>query len=66
MIVAGICLIVAAAFWWRGNVDAVFVAATLGVVAWFISLRDRLRKLSIAADDVVEDESPEPGEQDEN
>ena len=44
VIVAGLCLIVAAILAARGNYDWTFVAATLSVVAWFISLRDRLRK----------------------
>lgn len=51
IIVSGLCLIVAAAFLWRANFDVAFVAATLGVVAWFLSIRDRLRKTMIAAGD---------------
>lgn len=45
------CLLVAAAFYLRGNIDATFVAATLGVVAWFISLRNRLRQEATIADE---------------
>lgn len=40
---------IAATFGWRANFDVAFVAATLGVVAWFFSLRDRLRKNVTAA-----------------
>ena len=42
--VAGLCLIAAAAFWWRGQMDAAFVAATLGVVAWFLEERRQVRR----------------------
>ena len=42
MLVAGLCLVIASIFWWGGHMDAAFVAATLGVVAWFVDLRDRL------------------------
>ena len=51
IIVSGLCLIVAAAFLWRANFDVAFVAATFGVVAWFLSIRDRLRKTMITAGD---------------
>lgn len=41
---ASIALLVAAACcWWLSLIDAAFVTATLGVVAWFLSLRNRLR-----------------------
>lgn len=51
-IVSILCLIVAAFFWLgRGNLDWTFVAATLGVVAWFLSLRNRLRSSNIERDD---------------
>ncbi|MBA3241492.1 MAG: hypothetical protein H0T60_09750 [Acidobacteria bacterium] len=42
--VAGICLLAAAAFWWRGFTDATFVAAALGVLAWFLNVRSQLRR----------------------
>ncbi len=46
-----LCLIAAASFWlWRGNFDATFIIATLGVVAWFLSLRNRLRSSNIEHD----------------
>ncbi len=47
-----LCLMAAASFWlWRGDFDWTFVAATLGVVAWFLSLRNRLRSSNIERDD---------------
>ena len=54
-IIAGINLIVAAAFLLRDNINAAFVAATLGLVAWFLGLRARLGK-NILAD---RNEAPE-------
>lgn len=44
-IVAGACLVVAALLWLFRGVDAAFVAATLGVVAWFWDQRNRFRSL---------------------
>lgn len=67
IIVSGLCLIIAALFLWRANVDAAFVAATLGVVAWFLSIRDRLRKTMITAGDHAPNgESNGSGDEDED
>lgn len=52
------CLIAAAAFLLTGQTDAAFVAATLGVVAWFINLRIRLNG-ERGAVDISESENPE-------
>ncbi|HVG33694.1 MAG TPA: hypothetical protein VM911_11455 [Pyrinomonadaceae bacterium] len=43
-IIAGACLIVAAVLLLQDNMNAAFVVATLGVVAWFLRLRGPLRK----------------------
>lgn len=67
IIASGLCLIAAALFLWRADLDAAFVAATLGVVAWFLNLRARLRKTIIAADDQTPDaESNDIEDQDED
>lgn len=67
IIVSGLCLIVAAAFLWRANFDVAFVAATLGVVAWFLSICDRLRKTMVAVSDHAPDtESNGSGDEDED
>ena len=55
IIVSGICLIVAAVFLWRAHLDGAFVVATLGEVAWFLSLRVRLRRTTITAGDQTAD-----------
>jgi hypothetical protein len=51
IIVSGMCLVVAAVFLWGAHLDGAFVAATLGVVAWFLGLRVRLRRTIIPAGD---------------
>jgi hypothetical protein len=56
MIVAGAALL------WRWNVEVAFVAATLGVVCWFLNLRNRLKKTIV---NEIE-ENTESGEEDEN
>ncbi|MFN2455115.1 MAG: hypothetical protein ABR577_12930 [Pyrinomonadaceae bacterium] len=52
IIVSVLCLMAAVLFWaLRDNLDATFVAAALGAVAWFLSLRNRLRRSVIEHDD---------------
>ena len=55
-IVAGVCLFLAAAVLLLGRMDAAFVVATLGVVAWFWNERNRLRPHGIEGDEGSEDE----------
>ena len=46
--VAGLlCALLAAALLWRGQTESAFVVAVLGVVAWFLGLRNRLRRAGI-------------------
>ena len=65
-IIAGINLIVAAAFLLRDNITVAFVAATLGIVAWFMGLRVRLGKSIATGSDEAQDEQNTGGEQDED
>jgi Flp pilus assembly protein TadB len=45
MAASGACMIVAAiALLWRWNLEVAFVAATLGIVCWFLNMRNRLKK----------------------
>src|SRR5437588_9771987 len=61
-VVAGLCLLIAIVLGWRNHLDATFVVATLGVVAWFLDQRNRLRARSIEAnaqqkeDEEIDDE----------
>ena len=50
-IISGLGIVVAAIFLWRDDMAAAFVSATLGVVAWFLGLRERLRKTIDAKDE---------------
>jgi len=66
-IIAGVCLIVAAVFLLRDNMNAAFVVATLGVVAWFLRLRGPLRKaLQDEANVRAAKEDNSSGDQDED
>jgi Flp pilus assembly protein TadB len=63
MIAAGACVIVACvAMVWRWNVEVAFVAATLGVVCWFLNMRNRLKKSIV--NEIKDDE--DAGEEDDN
>ncbi|HYO98756.1 MAG TPA: hypothetical protein VER76_00930 [Pyrinomonadaceae bacterium] len=64
-IVAGACLVVATALLLAARVDAAFVAATLGVVAWFWNERNRLRPAGIEADERFQEDDEEIEDADE-
>ena len=64
MIAAGLCMIVAAtALVWRWNVEVAFVAATLGAVCWFLSLRNRLKKTIVDEPEINRDEDSEDADE---
>ena len=50
MIVSGLCIAAAAFFLLRGNLDAAFVIATLGLVAWFLNYRLQMKAIITAED----------------
>lgn len=58
-IVAGACLLAAAALLLMSRMDAAFVVATLGVVAWFWNERNRLRPAGIEDDEESREEDEE-------
>lgn len=65
-IVAGLCLLAAATLLLLGRMDAAFVVATIGVVAWFWNERNRLRPHGIERDEKkVRDEEEEFEDRDE-
>ena len=64
-IIAGVFLIVAAAFLLRDNINVAFVAATLGLVAWFLGLRERLRKGIVTGRNEEQEGNKASGDQDE-
>lgn len=50
MIVSGICIVAAAFFLLRGELNTAFVIATLGIVAWFFNYRLQMKAIITAAD----------------
>ena len=56
LIVAGVCILVAAYFLWRRDFDTAFVIAALGAVAWFLNYRAQLKEITAAADALENDE----------
>jgi len=61
---SGACMIVAAtALLWKWNVEVAFVAATLGAVCWFLSLRNHLKKTIVNEVEEKEDSGEENEEQ---
>ena len=56
LIVAGVCILVAAYFLWRRDFDTAFVIAALGAVAWFLNYRAQLKEITTAADAPENDE----------
>ena len=53
LIVVGVCGLAAAYFAFKSDFDKVFIAATLGAVAWFLSYREILKSR-------INDEEEEP------
>jgi hypothetical protein len=56
MILAGVCITVAAFFLWRRNLDVAFVVAAVGLVAWFLNYRAQMKEI-IAAANLQQDRS---------
>ena len=50
IILSGVCILVAAFFLVRGDLNTAFVIATLGIVAWFLNYRIQLKSIVDAAD----------------
>jgi hypothetical protein len=50
MIVSGICIVAAAFFLLRGELNTAFVIAALGLVAWFLNYRIQMKAIITAAD----------------
>lgn len=60
LIVAGIAILLAAVFLWRGDFNSAFVVAAVGLVAWFLNYRSQLKEVTgeseIEKEDDIEDE----------
>lgn len=64
-VAAGVCLLIAAVALLLGRMDAAFVVATLGVVAWFWNERNRLSPQGIENRERFQDEDEEIEDADE-
>jgi len=63
-VLAGLCLVAAAVALWELQLNAAFVIATVGVLAWFLRYRSDLKESLIEkerpqADDLEEDSADE-------
>ena len=52
MALSGLGIVVAAVFLWRLEFDRAFIAAVLGMVAWFLNYRVQMTEITAAADKV--------------
>lgn len=43
IIISVLCLLVAAFYLWRGNLDATFIVAIIGIVAFFLNIRSNFK-----------------------
>ena len=59
MIVAAVCIVVAAFFLLRRDLNTAFVIAVLGLVAWFLNYRAQMKAIIVAADAEGDDEADE-------
>jgi uncharacterized membrane protein YedE/YeeE len=50
MVLAGLCIAVAAVFMFRGDFSAAFVVAAIGMIAWFLNYRSQMKAITEAAD----------------
>lgn len=51
MVLSGAGILIAAIFMWRREFDRAFVAAALGLVAWFLNYRAQMRAITAVADE---------------
>ena len=61
MILAGVCIAVAAVCMLRGDFNTAFVAAAVGMIFWFLNYRAQMKEV-IADADVEEDKQGDSNE----
>jgi uncharacterized membrane protein YedE/YeeE len=49
MVIAGLCIAVAAVFMFRGDFSAAFVVAAIGMIAWFLNYRSQMKDITETA-----------------
>jgi hypothetical protein len=57
--VSATCFAAAALLLWRQHLDAAFVIATIGALAWFLNYRSRLKEL--LPDELISEPDSAPG-----
>jgi hypothetical protein len=50
IIIAGLCIVIAALMALQGRLEAAFVIAALGIVAWFLNYRMQMKDVIAAAE----------------
>ena len=50
MALSGVGIVIAGIFLWRREFDRAFIAAALGMVAWFLNYRAQMKAITDAAD----------------
>ena len=50
LIIAVLCITVAAVFLLRGDFDTAFVVATIGTIAWFLNFRSQMTEITNVSD----------------
>jgi uncharacterized membrane protein YhfC len=63
MIIAGLCITVAAVFMLRRDFNTAFVIAAIGMIAWFLNYRLQMKELTA---DTRQDKNMEMKDLDEN
>jgi hypothetical protein len=61
MITAGACILIAAVFIFRGEFNAAFVAAVIGLVSWFLNYRAQVSH-SLTAEEMRQDDDQNGGD----
>ena len=54
MVLSGVGILIAGVFLWRLEFDRAFIAAALGMVAWFLNYRAQMRAIVRTADEADE------------
>ena len=57
MIIAGVGVVTAIILVMQGNLNAAFVAASLGAVAWFLSYRSQMKEVIGKTEEELQDDS---------
>ncbi len=50
LILSGVCIVAAAVLLFLGQMDAAFVVAVLGMMAWFLNYRAQLKQIVVASE----------------